>query len=759
MYEKISKISKEGDKITPDASKLKELLNMSDKEFDYISKWIEDVSLFVFLVTNADSLASRSASILTLVKLRFGDAPIISIDGIEICMDLIDIMFVDEPLPFKEQSLSSFSDSLESLRHVVDNYNTLREKTLFKKCYKVIGYLMSLTLCKENNIPFNNKLFVSFTNEFTHREWGSDFYISIIDLLLFCMERGLACFKAGSIEPILHDGSTYETWYVSARKAISYSEYLNNPDAHGIFIPQYMNEIDDLIEQGKCIAKYVDKIDRRSLSSILYQLEKVKRDQVGYDAALADRKAPLGILVNGGTSIAKSTFVHSIYVHFGLLMGLPTEPQYKYTRNAVDKHWNNFRTYKWCLVFDDVAFMHESRANEGDPSVMEILQVLNNIAYIPVQASLEDKGKTPCWARLAVFTTNTVHLNAHNYFSCPLAVLRRFPIIVDLEPRDEYRKSGSEQQFIDGAKLPSVQPGEFPDYWKIRVYKPIPSQNDNGDISDDVLGTAADRRLHQRAKFELQEKFTNIYDFMSWLGVQIKHHDMVQNKYMNFTHTLHINKLCDNCHSTTEHCVCCEFCHNNKYDGKCICFQMQSEDNNLVVINRKNVINKAVRDIYELYVPIEEQKSSKLFNILNYPFILLAHFIIYVCSIFPTVGYMFGPFFVELAANILMGASNPNMRKMGYRILGDMVKRKLGFSNKTIIMIQVLTGVLSGGVLLYSMYKLFNRSSRKLNKTHTNNIEEQGLKLSDIYIYVIVMLYQNLHFLWIYGIPLMFHCH
>nr|UNY42031.1 MAG: polyprotein [Picornavirales sp.] len=697
-------------------AQLKKLLNTSDDDFDYITKWIEDIALFVGLISNADTIASRSLAVATLVKLRFGDSPIVSIDGIELVLDFIDYMMADIELPMKEQSLNSFTHGIDSVRHVFDNYTALKEKAIFKKSYKVIGYLMSLCLCKENKVPFNNKIFLMFANEFTYKEWGEDFITSIVDLLLFVTERGLACFKAGSLEPIMHEATAYEEWYMAAKRHISNAEYLNNPEAHNIIINTYLNELENLIEQGKCIKKYVSKIDSRSVNHIILSLEKILKDQIGYNAALADRPSPDAMMINGGTSVAKSSFVHVMFVFYGLLFNLPIEPEYKYVRNAADKYWTNFRTYKWFYVSDDAGFMHPDIAGEGDQSVMEGIQIINNVSFLPTQASLDDKGKTPCRVRLAIFTTNTVHLNAHNYFSCPLAVLRRFPIVIDLQPKKEYRKEGAESQFIDGSKLPEVKEGEFPNFWHIRVFKPVPASPEPENFeSDNILGTSADYRLHQRAKFELVRKFDDIYEFLSWYGVQAKLHHDIQSKYMDFTKNLKVNKLCLTCYSVVGHCRCCTICKNNKYTSDCNChMHVQSQEKSestqiprtIPLVYRPEVVEETLRQIYDIGNRTEE-KTNMFYNIVNYPFIWLAQFILYICNHFPMLGYLFGPFFIELAANILMGARSKKLRHMGYTILTDVVKRKLGMTPRTILLVKCLTGILACSGMTYIIYKIF----------------------------------------------------
>jgi len=732
-----------------------ENLNLPSECIDYTIKWIEDIALFSYYMVKSKDFTGRMLSVTTLIKLRFGDSPICSISHITSFTQFCDKLFSNVDFNnFEFQSMDTFDDNISSLRSIVDNYEVLKSKPIFEKIYKCIGYIMSMSICKENCTKFDPIIYKMLSNEYTYKSWGPDFVHSIVDLVLFIMERGLQCYKVSSLEPILHSGSEYDKWFIATKKKLAYADFLNNPEAHGIYVPEFMAEVELLLSQGRCLMKYVDKIDKRALSSILLQLEKLKEDQVGYDAALKDRKSPLGILVNGGSSVAKSSFIHALYIQYGLLFNLPVEPTFKYTRNSVDKHWNNFRTYKWCLVFDDVAFMHESRASEGDPSVMEILQILNNIAFIPAQASLEDKGRTPCWAKLAVFTTNTPHLNASNYFSCPLAVMRRFPIIIDLEPKDQYRKFGSEWQFIDGAKLPEVPVGEFPDFWNIKVYKPVPDGMKQVELDDSTFGNSGDYRLHQRAKFEILFKFDNIYDFMSWFTIQAKQHDAIQNKFMDFTANLRVNTLCKECGVPIEKCLCCLVCKCNKYSNLCTCekFQLQSLIDNLsysnqlfkecshFVIHRSNKI----KDIYEeikcnLFVKPEVKVSpyvsgcfSTLIDVL---YIYLFLMIDYCCSRWSFIAFVFSFRLIKIWFGLsVFNCDNQLFRKRAFQLLAETVKYKIGFTSATLSKIKVLGLILASFSMCYTIYKVIKSSNVNNQILQTDkkkcSLQEYGTKPS-----------------------------
>jgi len=200
-------------------------------------------------------------------------------------------------------------------------------------------------------------------------------------------------------------------------------------------------------------------------------LKLLKNTEITRRAAQKERNAPFGILIYGGSSIGKSSFARLVYFYYGKLHGLKTDDHYRYVRNPANPYWTNFDSSMWCIQLDDIAFLLPSKSSEIDPTLSELICIENNVAFTPPQAALEDKGKTPVMAELVVGTSNAGHLNAHEYFWCPLAVRRRLPFVVNLRPKKEYLHENG--KFLDPSKLNVVE-GEFPDFWIIRLEKVTP---------------------------------------------------------------------------------------------------------------------------------------------------------------------------------------------------------------------------------------------------------------------------------------------
>jgi hypothetical protein len=260
-------------------------------------------------------------------------------------------------------------------------------------------------------------------------------------------------------------------------------------------------------------------------------------------AAQKERKAPFGVLVHGGSSVGKSSFTKMLYYYYGSLMGLKKDDHFRYTRNPADEYWSNFDSSMWCIQLDEVGFLLPKKSTEVDPTLKELLNVVNNVPYVPTQADLADKGKTPVLAKLVVATSNAADLNAHEYFWCPLAVQRRLPFVVEIKPKREYLAMN--QKFLDPSKLPKEQSG-YPNYWDITVCKVNPYFDGERDL----------------AQLEEVCKYTDVNDFLVDFGKMALKHEGTQDMAMG----------CDDFMRDVDVCV---VCHR---PGHTVCGQVQADE-------------------------------------------------------------------------------------------------------------------------------------------------------------------------------------
>jgi len=505
---------------------------------DELLNTIESLIILWYYMRKATTSVERIMAITTYCKCIFKD----SLTNTVLLSNQFETLFnmLGNDLDGEVQSVESMFDTL---RAYLDNFALLKTLPAYTKLYKFFMYALSLSIFERFGVTFDNFSYNKIESEAIKRKYhvGVDFMYTACDTILFLCERGYQCMKTGSLDPIYHSDTKYQEWYTKYALLKRQSAFLSNPDLHNINLFTYVDELNDCITKGGAIAKYsrlMADFERTAIRGALNDLEMIKATFITKRAAQKDRAAPFSPLICGGSSVAKSAMVNIIYTHLGKVFDNPIIDGSKYTRNPSETHWNGLTSAAWCIVIDDIAFLHPNAANGVDPTMLEVIAINNNMAFVPEQADLPDKGKIAVRPELFITTTNTEHLNAHAYFSCPLAVRRRFPWVIDIVPKDKYIR---DECMIDGSKIPISEPGCYPDLWNIEVKRVVP---------------ASSERLRANAKLVSEQLFDNIDDFLAWLSVKAIEHREQQKRAMASNDSNKEIDICKICFRAVIKCVC-----------------------------------------------------------------------------------------------------------------------------------------------------------------------------------------------------------
>lgn len=443
---------------------------------------------------------------------------------------------------------TTFVKGTSAMRAVLNKYEEVRHSKFVSKLGEVCTYLLSFSVFDSIGEKFvSEKTFkaIKFQALKEHKFAGPDFIYCILDTIVFVCERGYQCVKLGSMQPLVHDESKYDAWVEEANNLIIKSKYLGNAEANGIDEHQYLADLTRLIDQGRSISNVIrtynvdDRNAKRYFDKILADLTMLKHNHITLESAMSERRTPLGVLIDGGSSVAKSTFAKILFFHYGRVRSKPIDDHYRYCRTALDEFWSGYNSAKWCVHFDDVACFKANICKEGDPSVGELIQTINQIPHNPPQAVLEDKGKTPVRAEFVTVSTNTHHMNVHSYYEVPLAVQRRLPIVINIRPKSQYDKNG----MMDQSKVDITKDGSYPDLWDIHVYKIVPHKEPND-------------RFAKVGTYEPLFFFDNIYIFLKWFTERIQSHNYDQSEVMESIETMRTVMTCETCFVPLQHCVC-----------------------------------------------------------------------------------------------------------------------------------------------------------------------------------------------------------
>jgi hypothetical protein len=500
-------------------------------------KMAENLILLIINLTQAETKAQKALAMIGFIKMSH-TGPLLTGTIFAQMAEFYTQVFG----PMEVQSVDSMLLSADDLLH---KYERIRDHPVFVKFYRFGMYALSLSLFAKAGVTFDALRFGMIEREAIKKKYhmGADFFHSVAETLLFVCKRGYQCMVTGDLSPIFHSEDEYGKWAEKVRELKRDSLIMGNPEPHGKNSFSYLADIDSAIEQGEAIFKYASRLgqfEKKLISTLLNDVRLLKALEVTKRSAQMERKAPFSVLLFGGSSVGKSTLTKLLFYHYGKIMNLPTSSEFKYTRNCIDKNWSGFNSAKWCILLDDIAFLNPNFAAAGDPSLLEMIQVVNFVPFVTTQAELADKGRTPLRAKLVIATTNTEHLNAYAYFACPLAVQRRLPWIIDVVPKDEYLKDGC---MLDSSKTPPVEEGCYPDFWRFTIKRVIPVGTD---------------RLGQKAAYEEVAIYENIYEFLQWYSKEALLHEKQQNMISDCDGVMSTAQLCETCFIPTKHCTCVE---------------------------------------------------------------------------------------------------------------------------------------------------------------------------------------------------------
>lgn len=503
-----------------------------------VIKLVEDLLILVRGLVTSKTKVDYTLALVTFVKLRMS-GPLFSSKTLSLLTEKFHNVF-------EQFCVQSVEETFAGLRDYLSMYEKVRDSPMFMKMHKFLMYALSLSLFETMGVSFSNLRYSKIEEEAIRKKFhmGPDFVHTVLDTLLFLCERGYQCMATGTLDPLYHCGSSYQKWFDVALELKRTAHQLSFPEAHGIDRHKYLCDLRDHIEKGDAIYKHAARLtayDKKCVGGILSDLKLMLDNEITKREAQKERDAPFSVLLYGGSSIGKSSLTSMLFTHYGKIFGLQTGSEYKYTRNANDDFWSGFNSSQWCVQLDDIAFMHPNKASEGDKSVMEMLQVVNNVPFVPNQADLADKGRTPLRAKLVIATSNCEHLNARHYFQTPLAVQRRLPYVIEARVKEEFARDDA-PLMLDNDKAFKVD-GEYCNFWNFHVKKVVPDANDITNC------TAVTRQI---------EFFDDVNDFLAWFSRTAKHHEKVQQLVKSSTDDMAQIPLCMQCYRPMNKCNCHE---------------------------------------------------------------------------------------------------------------------------------------------------------------------------------------------------------
>lgn len=511
---------------------------LSNVNTNWLHKLLEDILFLIHDLIQAGSIEEYLKAVTYFIRNRAQISLMFS------SKSEVFVAFMKSLWPQNVYETQSVEELFGEAKKYLGKFEELRKAPIFKKLYQLGLFALSFSLFEKMGITFDLFKYTAMEAAAIKEKFhmGPSLLMSLLSSVTFVCERGYQCFVTGSLDPLYHSGTQYEKWYEDAMEIKRKSKLLACPEAHDFSLFQFLADTRDIIEKGDSIAKHAVRIgalERKMVLSVLNDLKMILAEQTTRREAQKERTAPFCVCLYGGSSIGKTTITDMLFFQYGKTFNLPIDSEFKYTRNPNAKYWDGFNTSQWFVIMDDIAYMHPTIASSGDPSLMETIQTNNRVAFVPDQAALDDKGRTPFKARCVVATTNCEDMNAIHYFQTPLAMQRRFPFTIDVSVKEEFVKDAC---MLDSSKTKMVN-GEWPSYWQFIVKRPVPD---------------GEERRGQRARLEIVEIFDNTDDFLAWFSREAVQHERIQKLVEKSSCSMKALTICSKCYRTTSKCSCLE---------------------------------------------------------------------------------------------------------------------------------------------------------------------------------------------------------
>lgn len=468
---------------------------------EWVMANVEDVALLSFKLYRASNTMDRTLEVLSFFKYKSSRSLIYGMSE-STFMTKFNEIFSDCPDAVKASGVTeevmqaqSLQDHVASLNEFTQYWSTVRNSELAKRAYKMGMYVLSAGVLKYAGISFDGLGYKSFETAALKRKFNFksvDFITTLLETINFLVTKGYNIYRGASLDSLLDPLSSYEDWIVEVRWLEQKRSFVSNAAAAGFEEFEYRMRLDRAVEQGDIIVKFLSRMksdDKSMIETRLAAIKKMRDELLILEDAAAMRDPPFSILLVSPPNRGKTSIVSILYTHFGKVCNLATGPGYMYIRNGISDFWDGFKTRMWCLFLDDISFRRVDVCKSGgDPSTMEIINAMNPAPFVPNQAALEDKGKTPLKCKLVIGTTNVKHLNASAYFSTPSAAMRRFRFVVQVTVKPEY---ANEDGSLSWAKAPKVE--GYPDLWSFHIERPTIAA-DPRQVTMVNVGTFPDRK-------------------------------------------------------------------------------------------------------------------------------------------------------------------------------------------------------------------------------------------------------------------------
>lgn len=359
------------------------------------------------------------------------------------------------------------SDWLEVLKKIGGDWTKIEKSKIFKKVSLLITVCTTLTMMRRTKTEISIKGLVSMINASRGIHMTSrDMFDAVAGTVMHFVERGFMYFKTSDWRVFFADNVQaidFDKDYVYLSRLHNYAMAGDYEQYPGIDDDKYADLLYAFIDRSQdLISQMPDGFEKRAYQA---RHQTMLKNEQEFDIRRSRgtlRESPFGISIYGRSSVGKSFVTQILSTALMLNFDIGKRDQIV-SINEADKYDSNLRSNTKCIIIDDIANTREEFIQTAP--TQRIISLVNNVPVTAVMADVSLKGRVQLRPKLVFATSNLRDLGAHYYSHEPVAVLRRFPMIVTCRVKPEFCAPGS--TMLDRSRIPT---DPVPDIWDFDVH-------------------------------------------------------------------------------------------------------------------------------------------------------------------------------------------------------------------------------------------------------------------------------------------------
>lgn len=364
----------------------------------------------------------------------------------------------DEEDPrLKTNTEFQWNDKPEWLKRLKDfraNWAQARDSLFTTKLSKLLGLVVVLGLCDEENVKFDIAGFelISADLNVVHKKAGS-VIDAVMDTVVYFVEVGYACWKHGSLNPLWSgmEDVTMDQRIADIRRWWDSCAVGNLQTDFGIDDREFSIKLEDAIVELERRKKIITRgMAHATLVRLHSQLMEIHNNFVDLKIAGGTRMSPMLLCFFGNTAQSKSFITEQVKRALLTSAGVEASERLWYTKNPGERFWSKYRSDMTSINWDDFC---QGVADKASFNPWEdIFRIKNNVKCSLEMADLESKGRVFAEPELCTITTNSEWMQVKTWVTSPSAALRRIDYRIIVSTRPEFSMNGEKGGMLDEEK-------------------------------------------------------------------------------------------------------------------------------------------------------------------------------------------------------------------------------------------------------------------------------------------------------------------